>query len=273
MQHKHSFLAFLALATSLAAQPLYYTATLNGAAEVPPNASTAFGKALVVLNGTSLTVTVISTALTTPASAGHIHKGAVGVSGGVVIPFVQGPPNTWTASVTVTAAQITDLQAGLWYANLHSSTYTAGEIRGQIGPATAPAVYGAGCKGTNSSVPAIGANDFACIGLPFTITLSAARASTTAALILGTSNTTYGSLTLPYSLAGIGMPACSLLCSDLGLGLTAPTNASGAGSLTIPIPLNLGIAGLKLYSQWFPIDAGANLLGIVASNALAFQVQ
>ena len=35
------------------------------------------------------------------------------------------------------AAQLQDLRSSLWYLNIHSSTFTGGEIRGQVDPAGA----------------------------------------------------------------------------------------------------------------------------------------
>ena len=35
-------------------------------------------------------------------------------------------------SATLTASQVFDLRAGLWYANLHTAANPGGEIRGQV---------------------------------------------------------------------------------------------------------------------------------------------
>ena len=267
-----TFLFSLALAGTLGAQTQYFTATLTGSQEVPPNASTSYGKAFITLNGTALSVTVNTTSFATATTAGHIHKAPVGVNGSVVIPFTQAG-STWTANVTVTAAQITDLTTGQWYCNIHTTAFPGGEIRGQVGAAKLPSTYGNGCLGTNRLTPAIGADGFACISTTFNITLKDARASSTASLLIGTSNTTFGSLTLPLALGVIGMPSCFLLTSDLGLGLSTGTDASGAAAIGIPIPLNIALANLTLYAQWFVVDVGANILGVVSSNGLMFTLQ
>lgn len=39
----------------------------------------------------------------------------------------------------VTAAQVADLMAGLWYVNLHTTSYPGGELRAQLEGAPAPA--------------------------------------------------------------------------------------------------------------------------------------
>jgi hypothetical protein len=43
-----------------------------------------------------------------------------------------GTAGSAAATVTLTDAQETDLLAGRWYANIHTPTYTGGEIRGQL---------------------------------------------------------------------------------------------------------------------------------------------
>lgn len=63
----------------------------------------------------------------------HIHKGAVGVAGPVVLDlgttFVS--PFNFTTSA-LDAAQEADLKAGLYYVNIHSAAVPSGEIRGQL---------------------------------------------------------------------------------------------------------------------------------------------
>lgn len=65
----------------------------------------------------------------------HFHLGAPGASGGVVLgfsPTTGATSGTAVGSATISAAQETDLLAGLWYINIHSSTFGGGEIRGQV---------------------------------------------------------------------------------------------------------------------------------------------
>ena len=110
-----------------------FSATLNVASEVPANPSAATGSANASYNTDTkiVTVTVNYTGIT--PSAGHIHKGAVGVSGGVIFPF--SAPLTAPISYTSTpldAGQEADLMANLYYVNLHTAAYPGGEIRGQL---------------------------------------------------------------------------------------------------------------------------------------------
>src|SRR5262245_57297411 len=97
-----SFLISLAIASTLSAQTTsYYTTTLTGAQEVPPNASTATGKACISLTGTTLTVTVNTTVFATALTGGHIHQAAVGVIGPIIVPFTQNSAINWTATATL----------------------------------------------------------------------------------------------------------------------------------------------------------------------------
>jgi len=111
-----------------------YTATLNGGSEVPVNASMATGTATFTYNTVTyiLSGTVTFSGMT-PTGA-HIHKGAVGVAGGVIFPLGSTPftsPISYT-SVALDATQRADLMAGMYYINIHSTAFPGGEIRGQL---------------------------------------------------------------------------------------------------------------------------------------------
>jgi hypothetical protein len=112
---------------------LVFKATMNGASEVPQNASTATGSATLTFNEDTKIFTVVVTFTGVTATNGHIHKGAVGVSGGPVYPFAAPyvSPINYT-SVALDATQEADLKAGLYYVNIHSAAYSGGEIRGQL---------------------------------------------------------------------------------------------------------------------------------------------
>src|SRR5215510_9589083 len=64
-----------------------YKATLSGTQEVPSNASTGTGTATLTFNTTTKIFTLSVTHTIAAPTNGHIHKGAVGVSGGVIFPF------------------------------------------------------------------------------------------------------------------------------------------------------------------------------------------
>lgn len=113
-----------------------FEASLSGSQEVPPAATTATGAAEIQFNENTnrLTWKVTYNALTGPATGGHIHgPAAMGQNAGVVIPFT-GNLNAQpvTGETTITPAQYADLAAGLYYVNIHTARFPAGEIRGQL---------------------------------------------------------------------------------------------------------------------------------------------
>jgi len=112
-----------------------YSATLSGSTEVPPNASTAIGRGTFFLSPSTLTTTLklaysITFSTTLIATAAHIHKAPPGVAGDIVIPLPTSNPISGTVALSQT--QAADLMSGLYYVNIHSGTFTQGEIRGQI---------------------------------------------------------------------------------------------------------------------------------------------
>ena len=116
------------------AETITLTADLKGANEVPPNASTATGKAEAKLDTETkvLTFTVTYAGLSGPALGAHFHgPSEPGKNAGIVLPFktVQSPIE---GSATLTENQAADLLAGKWYANIHTAANPGGELRGQM---------------------------------------------------------------------------------------------------------------------------------------------
>ena len=109
------------------------TASLSAAQSVPTNTSSATGRGRTELDPVTLALSVALTTSGVTGTAAHIHTGASGVNGAVVLPLIQGPTNTWTAAATTfTAEQAASLVAGGLYFNVHSAAFPTGEIRAQI---------------------------------------------------------------------------------------------------------------------------------------------
>lgn len=109
-----------------------FAATLSGASESSPNASTATGNSTGTFNTTTKILTVTTAYAGIVVTAGHIHKGEVGVSGPVEFPFsITASPVLFTSSA-LTASEESDLMENKYYVNLHSTAYPGGEIRGQL---------------------------------------------------------------------------------------------------------------------------------------------
>ena len=102
---------------------------------MPPTTSNASGDVLATLDTGSkkLTYTITYIGLSGPATAAHFHgPAAAGANAGVAVPIGTNPASPSTGSVTLTDAQIKDLEAGNWYANVHTEANKGGEIRGQL---------------------------------------------------------------------------------------------------------------------------------------------
>ena len=124
--------AFLSCGVARAEQ-INFKADLSGASEVPPVATAAKGGATAALDTASKTLnwTVTYTGLT--PTAGHIHGPAVaGANAGVLVPFSGSMASPIKGSATLTDGQISDLEAGRTYVNLHTADNKGGEIRGQL---------------------------------------------------------------------------------------------------------------------------------------------
>jgi hypothetical protein len=125
-----------------------FGATLTGDQEVPPVTTTASGSATVLIITDSevneIKYAVTYSGLSGPLIAAHIHLGAAGSNGGIMLPLVIGPSPfsgllkeadlTPTGGVTAFAGAIDAIRSGGTYVNLHTAANPGGEIRGQLKP-------------------------------------------------------------------------------------------------------------------------------------------
>jgi hypothetical protein len=114
---------------------LFKSVALNGAQENPPVTTAATGVGNISVDEGSGAVTGSFTTFGISGNVAHIHDGAAGVNGGILIELAQGPPGTWTVpgGATLTAAQVDSYKAGTLYVNVHTTANPNGEIRSQIG--------------------------------------------------------------------------------------------------------------------------------------------
>jgi CHRD domain len=132
-------LAALVLAAISSAKPkaatYRFSATLNAAQEIPKQAvkdQAAHGTFKGTLVGTKLTWTLTFAKLTGPATAAHIHLGAMGKAGNVVVALC-GPCNTsMKGTGTVSASLLKTIKKHGTYVNVHTAKNPGGEIRGQL---------------------------------------------------------------------------------------------------------------------------------------------
>jgi uncharacterized repeat protein (TIGR01451 family) len=110
-----------------------FVANLTGSQETPPNNSTATGRATLLLSPDEKTarVSLVFNGLSSAQTDAHIHGPAIlGVSAPPVFPLPLGQISDFQINMTPT--QVQDLKNGLFYVNVHSGNFTAGEIRGQF---------------------------------------------------------------------------------------------------------------------------------------------
>lgn len=108
---------------------------LSGAAEVPAVKSAASARAVIsVLPDHAVRGEVITRGIR-PTMV-HIHEGAAGTNGPVVIGLKHTGVNVWRvpAGAKLTLAQYRAFLAGDLYLNVHSHRHPGGELRGQIKP-------------------------------------------------------------------------------------------------------------------------------------------
>jgi hypothetical protein len=142
-----------------------FSTTLSGANEVPPTGSAGTGTALVTLAADTLSVSITFSGLGSPDGAAHIHCcGPVGVNEPIAVPFTGFPTGVTSGSfngsfdltslgsysaafllangntaASAEAALIAGLNAGQAYANIHTTNFGGGEIRGQLAAVPEPA--------------------------------------------------------------------------------------------------------------------------------------
>jgi hypothetical protein len=111
------------------------SATLTGAAEVPPGDEDATGSFTGTLNpGHNQLCYELKADKFNTATAAHIHQGAAGQNGGPVVMLEA--PKTGTSKACVAVAS--DLAAKLmqhpenYYVNVHNAAYPNGGLRGQL---------------------------------------------------------------------------------------------------------------------------------------------
>ena len=123
----------LGMASAAAGQTL--VGVLNGASESPgPGDPDGFGLAGFRFEGTSVQYSIMIQHLATP-TASHIHRGAVGVAGPVVITLASAFPNNFASgTATASPALIDEIRrnpAG-FYVNVHTGEFPDGAIRAQL---------------------------------------------------------------------------------------------------------------------------------------------
>jgi hypothetical protein len=117
------------------ALPAAVSDTLNGGQEVPAINSPATARSTIAV-GTDRTVTGGVTTSNIEGVSTHIHEGAAGANGPVLVTLSKTSASQWEvpAGTTLTPAQYESFKAGNLYVNVHSAGHPNGEIRAQLHP-------------------------------------------------------------------------------------------------------------------------------------------
>ena len=143
------FLVAVLTAVPCLAAPDKFRAALSGKEEVPRVSTPAKGDMRLEISGSEVSFELNVKGITRPTAA-HIHKGKKGESGPPLAGLFGGPTKSGSFSGILANGVITEknllgelegktvadlakmIKSGNTYVNVHTETYPAGEIRGQI---------------------------------------------------------------------------------------------------------------------------------------------
>jgi hypothetical protein len=137
--HRPRLLAGIAAAVlaafSCAAAADAIRVSLSGDMEVPPVRTTASGNAIINVNP-DMSVSGMVATTGVAGTMAHIHHGASGKNGPVLIALDKNGDNGWMvpAGAKLSDAQYRAYKAGELYISVHSAEHKGGEIRGQLSP-------------------------------------------------------------------------------------------------------------------------------------------
>ncbi|MEW6690541.1 MAG: CHRD domain-containing protein [Pseudomonadota bacterium] len=108
--------------------------SLSGTQEVPPISVPGSGSGSFAI-GSDGSVSGSVTTTGVQGTAAHIHQGARGQNGPVIIPLAKsGDTYSAPAGAKLNEAQMQAFKAGNLYVNVHTARYKGGEVRGQFQP-------------------------------------------------------------------------------------------------------------------------------------------
>lgn len=128
--------AAVAVPTALGSMSPVVSAHLTGGTETPAGPAGGAGTAVVHLDSKKNQVCWDFTGIKGigKAAAAHIHKGAAGVAGPVVVPFGAKYSAKGCIAAPGTAIMALEGKPSAYYVNVHTAKYPGGAIRGQLVP-------------------------------------------------------------------------------------------------------------------------------------------
>jgi hypothetical protein len=128
-------LVLIVLSASAAlAQTVNLKADLKGGNEVPPINVAGTGQVTATFDPATRKLSWKGTLanLTAPPTMAHFHGPAEATKNAGIQVAIPNPGASFSGEATLTELQSRDLLAGMWYVNIHTAAFPAGEVRGQL---------------------------------------------------------------------------------------------------------------------------------------------
>jgi hypothetical protein len=244
-----------------APQPIAsFVTALAGTGEAPAAGSpVGGGVALVTISGTTVNYTLIVQGLASTPTASHIHRGLLGSSGAVVVPFpgpfVNGISSGTTTITPALAAEILSNPSG-FYVNAHTVEFPGGAVRGVLSAANSATTY------FPTVVKATGLNGTAFVSDFRIVNPTATTANIVVDYFAAASSSTGPTSTMTVPVAA----GAQAVYNDV---LTALFGVSGLGSLRVTSDVPVVVSSRVLNDQR-PVNGGTNGLlvpGVVLTDA------
>lgn len=122
-------------------------------------------------------------------------------------------------------------------------------------------IYGAVCAGTRGRNPRLAVVDKmrARVASSYTMRVASARPGSVAILQLGVGRAN-------IALDAIGMRGCRSLVATSLLSIVSAVDANGYSDVTLPVPDDASLAGVRVNYQALCLDQGGNAIGLTATN-------
>ncbi len=225
-----------------------FVTALSGSGEAPAAGSPdGGGVALVTISGTTVNYTLVVQGLASTPTAAHIHRGLLGSSGSVVVPFstpfVSGVSS---GTITITPALAGEILANPsgFYVNVHTVEFPGGAVRGVLNAANPATRY------FPTVVKAVGLN-----GTAFVSDLRIVNTTATAADVVVDFFAASGSATGPTSSMTVPVAAgAQAVYNDVVGGLFG---TAGVGSLRVTSDVPV-VATSRVLNDQRPAGGGTN---------------
>ena len=233
-----------------------FVTALAGTGEAPAAGSPdGGGVAQVTISGTTVFYTLIVQGLASTPTAAHIHRGLLGASGPVVVPFpapfVSGVSSGTTTVSAPLAAEILANPSG-FYVNVHTAEFPGGAVRGVLSAAGPATVY------VPTVVKAPGIN-----GTSFVSDLRIVNTTATAAQVTVDYFPTSGGAAGSAATMNLNVPAGAQAVYNDVLGSQFSTSGLGSLRLTSNVPV---VVESRVLNDQRPVDGGTNGLLVPPST-------